>query len=385
MLQLPNGCTCSEPSVFPKNWKTVSTSVKSDWRIQYYFYDGGKKKLVIVKGMNRITNIEERREVTKLILAGEIKRLQDGYNPITRQATVELNFEIETFTPFIKALRKAFTKLKLSKSSMTNIESALTYIEKSSDHLGYSNLPVSKISRKHIIPILEGCNLPPQSYNHYRAYLMQLFTKLVEMEAIENNPVDKYVKKLDIEVTPRQLVTHEERQMINEHFADDKYYLRFLHVFFHSGARPIELTRLKKEAVNLEHLYYKIKVRKRKKIVEEKRAIKKISLDLWEEILSEAGEGDYIFGKDLKPSKTPCLRDYITKKWQREVKGKLKINKDLYALKHTNLDETSAILNAEAAAKQAGHKSTVITLKHYLVNEDERERKKLSEVRNKFA
>jgi hypothetical protein len=67
------------------------------------------------------------------------------------------------------------------------------------------------------------------------------------------------------------------------------------------------------------------------------------------------------------------------------VKGTLGINKDLYALKHTNLDETSAILDAEAAARQAGHKTTVITLKHYLVNEEERERERLRQVPNKFA
>jgi integrase len=380
MLQLPNGCKCSEPSVFPKNWKTVSASVKSGWRIQYYFYDHDKSKLIVVKRMNRYKTIEERRAITKVILQNELKNLQEGFNPLTGISQV---FEIDPQTPFMRAIKYAAGKLKLSSQSLACINSALTYIEKSSDSLGFSQIAVCRISRKHIIPILEACNLSAQSYNHYRAYLMQLFTKLVELEATENNPVDKYVKKEDVEINLRELITPQEREKIEEHFREDKYFLRFLHVFFHSGARPVELTRLTKEAVNIEKLYYKIKVRKRKKIVEEKRPIKKIVVDLWKEILNE--EGEYLFGKELKPGPKPVLRDYITKKWQREVKGKLGINKDLYALKHTNLDETSAILNAEAAARQAGHKSTVITLKHYLVNEEERQRQKLSEVRNKFA
>ena len=40
---------------------------------------------------------------------------------------------------------------------------------------------------------------------------------------------------------------------------------------------------------------------------------------------------------------------------------------------------------AEAAAKMAGHTSTVITMKHYLVNEEQRELEKLKKVNNKVA
>jgi len=39
----------------------------------------------------------------------------------------------------------------------------------------------------------------------------------------------------------------------------------------------------------------------------------------------------------------------------------------------------------EAAAKMAGHTTTVITLKHYLVNEEERKMAKLRKVNNDFA
>ena len=53
--------------------------------------------------------------------------------------------------------------------------------------------------------------------------------------------------------------------------------------------------------------------------------------------------------------------------------------------KHLNLDETATILDAEAAAKMAGHTSTVITLKHYLINEEERKMEKLRKVNNDFA
>jgi hypothetical protein len=75
----------------------------------------------------------------------------------------------------------------------------------------------------------------------------------------------------------------------------------------------------------------------------------------------------------------------ITNKWKEYVKDELKIDIDFYSLKHLNLDEISSILDAEAAAKMAGHTSPVITLKHYLVNEEERKMEKLRRVNNEFA
>ena len=383
MLLLPNGCTCSEPSVFPKNWKTVSASTKHDWRIQYYF----EKKLIIVKRMNRFKTVEERRAITKAILQEEIKKLKAGYNPLKNATIAEVQpaVGIEPTMPFIKAIRAAYSKLKLPKPTMACISSSITYIEKAAIKLGYNNMEVQKISRKHVIPLLEECNLSAQSYNHYRAYLMLLFTELIRLQAVEINPVDKYVEKMDVEEDIPELFTLEERRTIKKHFKSNKYFSRFMEIFFHSGARPIEMLRIKKEKVNVDELYYKTKVRKRKKIVEEKRAIKKIVAHLWRKAFNEAKDGEYIFGRFLQPSPIPCPRDYITDLWFREVKVGLGINKNFYWLKHTNLDETSRILDAKAAARQAGHKSTVITLKHYLINEEERQRARLSEVRNKFA
>jgi hypothetical protein len=67
------------------------------------------------------------------------------------------------------------------------------------------------------------------------------------------------------------------------------------------------------------------------------------------------------------------------------VKKKLGVKEDFYSLKHLNLDETASILNINDAAAMASHTSTVITLKHYAVNEKSRQNKRLKLVNNKFA
>ncbi len=399
-IPLPNGCFVTHPSVFPKNWKTVRASTKFHWRVQYYFKDPAfierypYGKLIIVKGMNIYHDPDQRRQVTEIILQDEMILLKGGYNPIT-EITIpplpEVYCDIQPYTPFIAAMKLAEEKLKVSDKTHENIRCALRYVEKSADVLGFSKIPVQMIRRKNISLILNNCSKvkkhwSAQLFNHYRTYLMMCFKKCVELEAVENNPVNSDLPKEEEEINLRDLLTDEEIETIKEHFKDDKYFTRWMHIFFHSGARPIELIRLKETAVNLERMSYKVKVRKRKKIEEKWRPIKRIALAYWQEIMDEikqSGQSDiYLFGTGLKPGKVACTRDYITKKWQREVKERLQIQKDMYGLKHKNLDETAAILDADAAARQAGHTSKVITLKHYLVNETERENNKLREVNN---
>lgn len=58
---------------------------------------------------------------------------------------------------------------------------------------------------------------------------------------------------------------------------------------------------------------------------------------------------------------------------------------DFYNLKHLNLDETSSMLNIEAAAAMASHASTAVTAKHYAVNEYSRQMEKLEALGNSFA
>ncbi len=105
----------------------------------------------------------------------------------------------------------------------------------------------------------------------------------------------------------------------------------------------------------------------------------------WVELMDMAKPGDAIFGKGLVPGTVPCLRDFITKKWHRQVKKGLGIKKDMYTLKHLNLDETAEILDIKQSAKMAGHTSPVITIRHYALGEKGRQNERLKQVNNKFA
>ena len=80
---------------------------------------------------------------------------------------------------------------------------------------------------------------------------MMLFKLLLKVDAVEYNPLENIDKEKPIKKKKR-LLTDAEGRTINDHFlSTDVYYFRFLHIFFHSGTRPKELLRMKKQDINL--------------------------------------------------------------------------------------------------------------------------------------
>lgn len=398
MIQLPGGCYCSQLSVHPKNWQTKSADQFCQWYISYRFYDPNfidengrvKPKQIIIKGMNDLHDLKEKQEAVKLLLREELLLLQErGFNKITNSFAEIDTREITEYSLLPESLEYAFKQLNVGKQTKESAESCKKRIQKVIIHLRFQDMQLKDIKTRHARKILNTCsklyNLSAHSFNHYRAYLLMFFKVLLREDALEYNPVLNIEKQVPLKKL-KILLTAEERKKINDHFkSTDIYFYRFMHCFFHSGARPIELIRLKKEDIDLKNQYYKVVIKKGKLNEEQLRPIKFIAIDFWQAQCNEAKDGEYLFGTSLKPNIVPGTRDYITKKWQREVKKRLGVNKDFYSLKHLNLDETAALLNVEAASKMAGHTSTVITMKHYLINEKERQNELLKKVNNSFS
>ena len=394
MISLPHGCNCSELSVNPKNWKTCKASaLAQNWYIQYYFYDTAvkKKKFVIIKGMNRFKILDERREATKQLIENELYQLKEkGFNPISGKFLPPKEGCIEPHTTFIDALRKAYDLLKLENTTKLDVKSSIKFFEIAAKKIGFDKYEIKDVKRKHLMQMLQMLptlkkSWSAWSFNNSRTYLMMLYKKLMLLEAVENNPV-KDIPKESITVKLRHVLSGEQRMAIDAHLQRrDPVYRRFIHIFFHSGSRRTELCRVKACDVNLDKQEFKVLIKKGRQHREELRAIKNIALDFWKEQMKDCGPEDYVFSSTWMPGKYKLQPKKISYKWKEYVKDELKIDIDFYALKHLNLDETSDLLNAEAAAKMAGHTSTVITLKHYLVNEEQREMEKLKKVGNKFA
>lgn len=400
MILLPFSCHCTELKVVPNNWANKNSSLKKDWYIYYRFYDPNYKehpkfkqgKLVVIKRMNQFKTILERQESTRTIILQELEKLKiRAFNPISSKNLQDdsLVLEIEPSTPFCKALLMAEKRISASPTTKRDLKSILKFVSNSATQLGYSDIQIKSISRKHLKQLLAHIEMvygeSAHRYNKIRSYLMILFNELVELEACEINPIRDLSKKKSIQRV-RALPNIENRETINKYLQQNHYrFWLFMHIFFHSGARLTEIMKVKRTDVNLTNQSFKITIQKGTINKEVIRPIKKIALPYWEEAIFSASSDDYIFSKGLEPGKEPIQSYQITKRWNRHIKKKLGIKEDFYSLKHLNLDQTAEILGIADASLMASHTSTEITTKYYAIGEKHRQNERLKNIENKFA
>jgi hypothetical protein len=229
MMQLSFGCYCSELKVRPKEWSKPSIQETNDWYIYYRFYDPvfvhnpkyKKGKLIIIKGMNHLRVHADKRALTERLIEDELYKLQErGYNPITGKflcVTPAAN-HIESSTFFIDALKKSPEWIQVAPLTKRDIDGVIKLVEAAAIQLGFAQLPISRISRRHIKIIFSQieANLGSKSahrYNKLRSYLMILFNELMELEATEVNPLKLIAKKKTIKKL-RKTLSSKSRQLL---------------------------------------------------------------------------------------------------------------------------------------------------------------------------
>jgi integrase len=396
MLQLANGCQCSNLTVHPKNWKQNGATTSLAWYISYRFYDTISKaqKQVIIKGMNHLADLQQRRDATEALLQAEMDLLRKkNYNPITGQLADDdelPEYIIDPQTPFIKALQESIKHMEADKNTKEVATSVVKYIALAAAQLRYDNKPISEIRRRHLAAILLRCSVikskwSANTYNAYRANLMMFYKVLIEMETVDFNPMRDIGKKAWVKKI-RQTLTSEQRHQVNDHLHKNHYrFWLFMQIFFHSGSRIRELLRLKGAAIDLPNQRFRSVIMKRKKPVEVWRPIKDIALSFWQQAMEDCSADQFVFSRGLVPGPSMILAEQITKRWKKYVKVEMDITADFYSLKHLNLDETAEALSIEDAAKMAAHTTPVITMQVYATGEKERQDQRLKKVRNPFS
>jgi integrase len=412
MLLLPNGCTASDLNVYPDNWKTKEASLKKTWYIFYRFYDPTARdkypngKLVRIKGVNRVNDLKDRQAVIKSLLEHELMLLKEkGYNPITKQFMIEEEEEEDTSylvppsTLLIQALTKAKDNITCAPSTKSDLKSIINSVRQAAEPLRYSNKPIGSIETRHIKNILEYLlknhkKFTTNRYNKVRAYLLMLFKELRELGAVKSNPVTDISLKTPVKKL-RAVLSDDERKRIDS-FLKQNYYTfwRFLHIFFHSGAREVELVSLQGKDVDLNNQRFKIVVKKGKEYREVWKTIKDMALPLWKRAMINCKPDDYVFSKGLVPGEHRIRTEQITRRWRDHVKKKLGVEADFYSLKHLNTTEMLdhlaeldvAKMNAASdVAKMNDHTTTTMVETVYDVRRAERQHERLKKVGNKFV
>lgn len=419
-IYLPNGCHRTVLKVKPANWHTKKASLKKDWYIWYRFHSPAHALefpdgiLRIVKGMNAKKDLLKRQEATRYIIAVQERMLDiSNYNPITgkiAEVPVEIpgNTSLDPDVKFTLALDIALESRVMSRTTKGDIRNKLPHIKKAAAKLKIDTLAIGQVSRKHIRALLgqlekdRKASWTNNQFNCYRRDLSILFEELNELEVMEGNPIHG-IKKRKVATSPREVLTPQERKMVDAHLKANYYtFWRFVHVFFHSGSRETEMV-----SIQLSHVDLK---RQRLKILEQKgdncrwiwKPIKDIVLPLWREIIDEAqmlspveSEKVFLFSDGLKPAiKARAISALqISRRWRSHVKNKLGITADFYSLKHLNTTEMMDILSNQTNIQQAekdvaclnGHSTTKMVAKVYDIKNVYRKEDVVKKIGNSFA
>lgn len=391
-----NGCYYTQPSIYPKDWKTGGLkSLELTWKIQYYFFDPSYEnkypygKSIIVKGMNEFKSLSERREATQIILKDEIHYLDRGYNKFTNEYMVDRNLKYGLLHPHLKhidAFRIALEKIQASKNHKNEIRIVINRIEQASIKLDLDRIMISNLSRGQLKQIMEASKFPNNYYNKARAYISTLFNELLEYECCENNLIRDIGKKKTIKKT-RDLMTKEEMDCVLKYFKTNLKQLYIYSMIFRlSASRSSELFRVKYEDVDLNNQEYKITIKKRNQPVELIKVILKDALPFWKIQMDLAKTGDYLWSKNLLPGTIKISPIQITRRWSRHVKNSnkikgydnkpLNITADFYSFKHSFLDSLPEA-EAQMMAEHLSGKTTEI----YQVNKMKRQRELLKKLR----
>ena len=377
------GCSYTEFWVSPANWqKATKKDLDKEWYVQCTFFDPRYEKkypkgFPYRKKANRPNTIEERKAMISFLLKNIPKQLNDGYNPIIKKY---MHLQKEGLYPdlhFIEAFRRALEIKTGTKSHLYNIKCAIDRLEKASEVLEMQNIKVKDLRRVDLKRMLDWLQLPDKYYNRFVIYFSSLYRELIEYECCEFNITrDIYPKKTFKE--PRLVLKKNELDKVKEHL-EEHYpdFYRYMMIFLYSGARNTELFRLQRKDVDLDKQEFVILLEKGGQYKRCTKVILSPALEYWREVCEECqSPDDYLFSLNFVPSKKMGHTEIVTRFWKRNVKDKLGVDADFYALKHYMLDN----LDSDTAMLLASHTNKNTTA-IYQVNKAKKEREMLKQLK----
>lgn len=377
------GCSYTEFWVSPANWqKATKKDLTKEWFVECVFFDPRYEKkypkgFSYRKKANKPKTIEERKALISFFLKSISQQFNDGYNPITKKY---MNLRDEGLYPdllFIEAYRRALEIKSGTKSHLYNIKCAIDRLEKASEALGMQYIKIKDLRRVDLKRMLDYLHLTDKYYNKFVIYFSSLYRELIEYECCESNITrDIYPKKTFKE--PRLVLEKNELDSVREYLeeAHPDFY-RYMMIFLYSGARNTELFRLQRKDVDLDKQEFVILLEKGGQYKRCTKVILGPALEYWREVCEECqSPDDYLFALNFVPSKKMGHKEIVTRFWKRNVKDKLGIEADFYALKHYMLDN----LDSDTAMLLASHTNKNTTA-IYQVNKAKKDREMLKQLK----
>ena len=366
-----------------KSIYTIPKLVKYDdlskpWFV-FFRYSG---KLFRYKyGINYITNLKKREAEANIICDALLQKLKEGWNP--NIPDVVNNFSSLTFS---EALDFAIEKKtpNLGSKTLCDYKSTVKFIKEALKATNMTKLLVADTKRIHIKLIIEKTKeqrkWSNKSFNKNLGYLKAILSELMQWDIIENNPAHG-IKSLKVgEITAFTPATDEEVKLIKEKILAEfpSFYVYIISIF-HTGIRPEELLHIKLKMIDLKKSQIILPPEITKTDIERIVPLNPFLKNYFEEMkLSDYPDEYFVFGskreftnrglkKDLDfiPGPRRLNRDCASKLWRKLIIDGLKINVNMYSLKHLGANKKIlAGVELDALRELYGHTSKMMTLRY---------------------
>jgi integrase len=192
------------------------------------------------------------------------------------------------------------------------------------------------------------------------------------------------------------VLTIEERRRVHLTLIIDlPSFHRFIHIFYHSGARISEIMKVQGKNVDLAGQRFKVLVKKRRKWTWVWKTIKDVALPYWMEAVADCRQDDFVFSRGLVSGPKPIQTEQIGRRWRLHVKKKLGITSRMYDLKHLHttevineLEKLKAELTLDPvmiAAEHNSHTSGAMVRNIYDVDYAKREHNRVKGLKTSFS
>jgi integrase len=366
-----------------KSIYTIPKIVKYDdlskaWFV-YFRYD---KKLFRYKfGINYINNYKKRLVEAESIRDALHQKLKEGWNPNVPDVVNMYNN-----LTFKEALDFAIEKktLQLGSKTLCGYKSTVKFVKEALKATNMNNLLIGETKRIHIKLILEKTKeqrkWSNKSFNKNLGYLKAILSELMQWDIIENNPAHG-IKSLKVgEITAFTPATDEEIKLIKEKILAEfpSFYVYIISIF-HTGIRPEELLHIQVKMIDLKKSQIILPPEITKTDIERIVPLNPFLKTYFKEMNLEQHNNDYyVFGskrqhtnrglkKDLDfiPGPRRLNRDCASKLWRKLIIDGLKINVNMYSLKHLGANKKIlAGVELDALRELYGHTSKMMTLRY---------------------
>lgn len=352
----------------PYRTATLCCSHPKDWYILYYYQDPDTGKMVRFRErfeMNRIADLKQRKAFANEALRFVNEQLERGFNPFTDAKKAMPGIIISLDQIVLQLCHKASASMKSTYKLMKN-RFADFILENDMQHMTMHQ--VSTVTVERFRAWMRRKGLSAKTINDNVAHL-GLFWDATD--DVDTNPWRKLKPVRQAanraEDDKYEPLTRVEMQAIFTYLnGGHRSFARLGLMIYYSWARTVELLRLKVGDIDLQEnvIYFhsggtKNNKSARVQIVAPLREI------LAEMKLEEYPPHYYLFSNRWLPGEHPKRTNEVSERWRDLVKLHLKINKSMYALKHTgNIDyllQNKGKIDLKWQQMQNRHSSSAMT------------------------